>query len=232
MKRQWSILLTLILSSHIHAQTTGTYRNYDGSWGTIWINDPNRFNDPAPYQGPSVLEVLLEHSQKSDELEWKKKVAAQQDASRKAAAKRASESAKLTAEMVTKCQKQAEQIYDMYDKLKGLNAWDDQSLAFRKKIGDLIADDPWQAFLTLFELREKMKVAVAEEEQKRQNEEYQKALEANRPKGIGERVKNAYNALFPPKPQISQTAQQLPTQLPIPADNFGFVPDPVQPSSK
>jgi len=226
----WSLLIPC-QAQPVQQVTMVNPRNGEYTYGTIY--NPNYYQQlNNQNSGPSVLEVLLNASQKSDELELKKKMAAQQEASRKAAAKRASESANRTAEMVTKCQKMAEQIYDMYDKLKGLNAWDDRSLAFRKKIGDFIADDPWQAALTLIELEDKMKVALAEAEQKRQNEEYQKALEASRPKGIGERFRNAYNALFPPKPKIPQTAQQLPTQLPIPVDNFGFIPDPVQPPAK
>jgi len=238
MKTGWIALIlswhlpTLCQAQPVQQVTMVNPKNGEYSYGTIY--NPNYYQQlNNQNSGPSVLEVILNASQKSDELEWKKKMAAQQEASRKAAAKRASDSAKQTAEMVMQCQKMAEQIYDMYDRLKGLSAWDDRSLAFRKKIGDFIADDPWQAALTLIELEDKMKAALAEKEKKRLNEEYQKMAEANRPKGFSERVKNAYNALFNPNAPTSKSPPTDFVNLPyVPQDNFGFIPDPVQPKAK
>ena len=127
----------------------------DYSYGTI--------NNPQPKrQGPGLIPTLLNFSQQSDELEWKKKVAEEQAANRKAAAKRASEAAKQTAEMKAKCQQLAQGIYEMYDKVKGLNAWDSQAISFRKKVSDLIAEDPYLACFILIEIDEKLGSALAE----------------------------------------------------------------------
>ncbi|NBW99570.1 hypothetical protein EBR03_08370, partial [bacterium] len=134
--------------------------------------------------------------------------------------KTAAERAKQDAEMRSLCQRQATKVFGMFDTIKGIQPWDEESLKFKKEIQGLIAEDPYQAGLVLIELESKMYPVAQEAEQKRRNEEYQKHLEASRPKGLGERVKNAFNALFP-----KESATQTTSQIPPKASQF----DPTQP---
>ena len=185
----------------------------DYSYGTIQ-------NPPPQNRGPGLIPTLLNFARESDELEWKKKTAAQQQASAKASQKTAAERAKQDAEMRSLCQRQATKVFGMFDTIKGIQPWDEESLKFKKEIQGLIAEDPYQAGLVLIELESKMYPVAQEAEQKRRNEEYQKHLEASRPKGLGERVKNAFNALFP-----KESATQTTSQIPPKASQF----DPTQP---
>ena len=225
-KRQvlFLILLQLPLFCRGQNQQVTMYNPNTGdySYGTIQ-------NPPPQNRGPGLIPTLLNFSRESDELEWKQKAAAQQQAAAKASQKRAAERAKQDAEMRSLCQRQALRVCALFDTIKGVQPWDEESLKFKKEIQSLIAEDPYQAGLVLIELDSKMRPAAQEAEQKRKNEEYQKHIEANRPKGIGERLKNAFNALLSKEPTTQATSQNPPqTSQFDPTQPYEIVSDPYQ----
>ena len=221
-------LPTLCQAQPVQQVTMYNSKNGEYSYGTIY--NPNYYQQlNNQNSGPSVLEVILNASQKSDELDFKKKMAAQEQAARKTSQKRAAEKAKIDAELLGHIRKQSADVFELFDALKGLQPWDAESLKFRNEINKLIQQDLYQAGLVLLELETKLKNALAEAEQKRQNEEYLRRMEASRPKGLGERVKSAFNALFPSEPTAQTTSQTQPQVSQFdPNQPYEIVSDPYQ----
>ena len=223
------LILVLVLQTNSYSQanqrvTMWNPKNGEYSYGTIY--NPNYDQQDS---GPSVLEVILNASQKSDELEFKKKMAAEQQAAKNVSQKQAAQKQKLEAEMRKLCTESVLRLVEKYDTIKGLQPYDKESLEFRKQLNELLAGDPYQAVTVVLDLEKRMNPVYYEILQKQIAKEYQTKAEENRPQGLGERVKNAFNALFP-KEQTPQANSQIPPQASQfnPTHAFENAPNPYQ----